>query len=181
MLLKKAQIEKPAYIFHNEYLGESYDVGAKILTLDDLKLAATSDVHLPTDFPNGQYVVSGMGIDWGGRGKERVSDTDDFISNTAIALGGMLPDGTIEVTWLHKVPYQIDLSDESKLIAQAAAAAHVDWMAMDYGGQGNVQLEMVRATGYPLERMVPFTYQVMAPSRPIVYYNPPQARGVRHS
>jgi hypothetical protein len=57
----------------------------------------------------------------------------------------------------------------------------VYYIGMDYGGQGNVQETLLVSRGWPLERIVPFTYAVMAPTRPIVFYNPPAGRGVRSS
>ncbi len=52
---------------------------------------------------------------------------------------------------------------------------------MDYTGQGNVQEQMVVAQGWPRERIVPFSYNVMQPRRPIVFYQPPKHFGVRNS
>lgn len=181
-VLKETQRNKPTYAFYNEVLGESFDVGAKILTADELHAACTVDpIDEPEQMPRGQYVAEALGIDWGGRGKEKTSDTDDFISNTAMALGGMLPDGTVEIKWLFKVPYVVDLSEEAKIAVRVAEHAHVEWLALDYGGQGNVQESQIRANGWPPQRVVPFTYTSMTPAKPIVFYNPPRQRGVRSS
>lgn len=173
--------DKPAYIFYNEVLGESYDIGAKILTEDELRNACTVEPCEPHLLPRGQYIAVSLGIDWGGRGKEKTSDTDDFISNTAMAVAGMLSDGTIEVKWLHKVPYTVDMSHEAEMAVNVAANTFSDYIAMDYGGQGNVQEAQIRAHGWPADRVVPFTYAVMTPTKPIVFYTPPKHRGVRLS
>jgi len=172
---------KATYVFHNEVLGESYDSDSKILTLDQLAAACKAVPCEPNNMHRGRYIATASGVDWGGRGKEKTSDTDDFISNTVIALAAMRPDGIIEIPWLYKVPYAIDMSHESQMAARISIDARCDYLAMDYGGQGNVQEGLVRANGFPVERMVPFTYAVMAPTRPIVYYSPPQDRGVRSS
>ena len=175
------QRDKPAYALYNEVLGESYDSGSKLITQADLVAAAVTEPREPRDMPKGRYVAVGMGIDWGGRGKEKTSDTEDFISNTAIAVGGMLPDGTIEIPWIHKIPYTIDTAEESSVAANAAMGAGVYYIGMDYGGQGNVQETLLVSRGWPLDRIVPFTYAVMAPTRPLIYYSPPAGRGVRSS
>lgn len=180
-LLLNYMREKPTFSFYNEILGEPYDTGAKLITAEDLRNAAVVPPLETHEIPRGRYIAVGTGVDWGGRGKEKVSDSDDFISNTAIAVGGMLPDGSIEIPWIHKIPYTIDSSSESEIVINAAMSSGTYYIGMDYGGQGNVQETLLLSKGWPAERVVPFTYQVMAPTRPIVFYNPPQARGVRSS
>jgi hypothetical protein len=172
---------KPTYVFFNEVLGESYDAGSKMITSDELKAAAVVEPCEPKNFPGGKYISSCLGIDWGGRGREKASDTEDFISNTAFALAGMCPDGTVEVNWLYKVPYTVDVANEAQVAVNVASDALLYWIAMDYGGQGNVQESLLKARGWPTERTIPFTYSVMPPTKPIVFYNPPMARGVRSS
>jgi hypothetical protein len=181
-LLKNFLREKPTYVSYNEVLGESYDVGSKIITAAELKAACTvKTLERPADMPSGQYIMEVLGIDWGGRGKEKTSDTDDFISNTAMALGGMNADGTVDINWLYKVPYTVDLSEEASLAVKVASDAHAEWISLDYGGQGNVQESQIRANGWSPSRIVPFTYSIMTPAKPIVFYSPPTSRGVRSS
>lgn len=180
-LLLDYRREKPSFAFYNEILGEPFDTGSKLITMEELHAAATVTPCEPSDVPRGRYLGTSLGIDWGGRGKERTSDSVDFISNTALAIAGILPDGSIDILWLHKVPYTIDTADESAIAANAAISAGCQYMGMDYGGQGNVQETLVVSRGWPLDRIVPFTYSVMAPTRPIVFYNPPAGRGVRSS
>ena len=180
-VLLETRDTKPAYAFHNEVLGESYDAGSKIITQEELVRACQTTPCEPKDIEPNQYTAMTTGIDWGGRGKEKTSDTDDFISNTAMAVGGMRPDGVIEIPWLHKVPYVVDISHESKMACNVAAQSRSDFIALDYGGQGNVQQAQVVGWGWPEERIIPFTYSVMAPTRPIVWYNPPASRGARSS
>lgn len=181
-VLKEIQRTKPAYVFYNETLGESFDSGAKLLTQEQLKAAAVVPPAPPGVYNPDGYVGSMLGIDWGGRGKERSTDSDDFISNTAFALAGLCPDGTVDVAWLHKIPYAIDISEESRIAVGTARKAMVSHIAMDYGGQGNVQEQRLIAEGFPRERIIPFTYAGnIQPRRPIVYYQPPKHYGVRSS
>jgi hypothetical protein len=180
-LLLNYQREKPTFAFYNEILGEPYDTGAKMITADDLRKAAVVPPVDTNQIERGRYIAVGVGVDWGGRGKEKTSDTDDFISNTAIAVGGMLPDGSIEIPWIHKIPYTIDSSMESEIVINAAMSSGAYYIGMDYGGQGNVQETLLQSKGWPPDRIVPFTYAVMPPTKPLVFYNPPAARGVRSS
>lgn len=181
-ILKQAQKDKPPYLFYNEYLGESFDSGTKMLTKDELVAAATAECYEPDEtYPSGQYVVNMLGVDWGGRGKEKTTDTDDFVSNTALALAGLRPDGVIEINWLHKVAYAMTHDIESEIVANVAARTNSAMVAMDYGGQGNVQEQLLMAKGWPREKVIPFTYNVMQARRPIVFYQPPRHFGVRNS
>ncbi len=182
-VLKEIQRDKPAYIFFNEVLGESYDIGAKIITKQQVEDACVCPPLQPGSlrFEASRYPMTALGIDWGGRGKEKPTDSDDFISNTAMALAGITADGCIDIRWLHKVPYTIDSSHEPEMAVNVAAEAQCDWVALDYGGQGNVQENAMRALGWPRELTCPFTYCVASPRRPIVFYEKPAHGGVRSS
>lgn len=180
-VLLETQRDKPTYIFFNEVLGEAYDSGAKMLTREQLIEACQVEPRKPHETHFSKYIATATGTDWGGRGKEKTSDTEDFISNTAMCTAGMRADGVVEIPWIHKVPYAVDMSHESQMVANISAQARADLVCMDYGGQGNVQEQQVRACGVPQDRIMPFTYSVMAPTRPIVFYTPPKWRGVRSS
>jgi len=169
------------YRYYNEILGLAFDAGSKLITAENLRNASTALAVEPEMTHMVPSVMTTLGIDWGGRGREKSTDDEDFISNTAMAIANLLPDGTVDVSWLYKVPYSVDPSSETEIAVRAAAASRAQYIALDYGGQGNVQESLLRGRGWPEERVVPFTYSVMAPSRPIIFYNPPQVRGVRSS
>lgn len=172
--------KKPTYTFYNETLGESYDTGAKLLTGDQLAAACTAVPQKPGDYHPDSHITTIIGCDWGGRGKEKTTDTDDFISNTVFALAGLNADGTIDIPWIYKVPYAVDLGEETSILAWAAGATFASHVAMDYGGQGNVQEQLLLAKGFPQERVIPYTYSGgLQPRRPIVFYQPPKHHGVR--
>jgi hypothetical protein len=174
--------EKPKYAFYNEILGESFDAGAKLLTAEELRSACTGPIiESPGQVNHDRYIMLAQGVDWGGRGKEKTSDSEDFISNTAVAIAGMRPDGVIEIPWLYKMPYELKHFEETRMVAQIAADARVDWLAMDYGGQGNVMEELVKAAGWPENRICPFTYVKPSRNAPIIKYTPPKHFGVRSS
>lgn len=180
-VIKDIQRTKPKYAFYNEVLGESFDSGSKMLTQDELRSACIIKRQDPQEFQHGRYIAVTCGVDWGGRGKEKTTDTDDFISNTALAVAGLTPEGVIEIPYLFRVPYELNHFSETRLVAQTAGIVRANWLAMDAGGQGNVLEEMVKSTGWPVERICPFTYAVMPRQRPLVHYKPPKAFGVRSS
>lgn len=172
----------PLYRFYNEILGESYDAGAKLITQKEIQEAAVVEPRPPTQLKRyGGFVIAGTGVDWGGRGKEKTTDTEDFISNTAVAIGGMRSDGIVEVCHLAKVPYEVNHQEEVRMVAEAASMSMADVLALDYGGQGNVMQSMLEGVGCPQDILMPFTYIGHTPRRPIVQYTPPATAGVRSS
>jgi hypothetical protein len=173
--------EKPKYIIWNEILGESLDVGQKLLTITDLKRAGTAPVTKPQQFPRSRYIMSVGGTDWGGKGKERVTDKEDFISNTALALGGMRNDGVIEIKWLYRTPYEANNYQEAKLVYETFRGVGVDWLAHDFGGAGNVREDIMINLGMPREKIAPFTYTRLSFNKPIVFFEPSGVRGARSS
>lgn len=173
--------EKPVYSFYNEILGLAFDSGSKLVTAEQLRAAAVAPSVEPEMTHTIPSIMTTLGLDFGGRGREKSTDNDDFISNTAMAIANMTPNGTIDISWIYKVPYSVDPTSETEIAVRAAMASRAQYIALDYGGQGNVQESLIRSRGWPEDRIVPFTYAVMSPSRPIVYYNPPQVRGVRSS
>jgi hypothetical protein len=172
-------MNKPKHIFFNESLGESYDTGQKLITIKDLKAAGTGKYIRPTQVDKRNYVMTSLGVDWGGKGKEKTTDQDEFISNTALAHAGIRADGKIEVTWGYITPYIADHFQEAGMVKEAAGLAGVDWVAHDYGGAGDVRESILVKLGYPLERVCPFTYMAMAPDKSIVDFNDPGNNGSR--
>lgn len=180
-IIKEFQARGPMYAFYNEVLGESYDIGAKIITSEQVKAAAIAPVHKPNEYPKGRFQMTVVGVDWGGRGKEKTNDTEEHVSNTAVSVAGLRGDGVIEINWLYKVPYEFDLKNESVITVETARLTHADFIAADYGGQGNVQQTLLEATGWPPEYIIPFTYTRMGMNKPIVHYEESKDTGVRSS
>ncbi len=180
-LIQQNLKEKPKYIIWNELLGESLDTGMKLLTLEELQAVSKLPAENPTTFNTGRYVKTALGVDWGGKGKEKVQDKDEFISNTALALAGLRSDGIVEIRWLWKTPYEANATAEAQMVVESASNARVDWMAHDFGGAGNVREDIILGSGYPAGKIAPFTYSIMSPNKPIVFYEPAGTRGVRSS
>jgi hypothetical protein len=100
--------------FYNECYGESYDHGAKLVSVTDLKGAAVltsrfnKNEHL-AHIHAGRYVDWGLGIDWGGGG---ISG----LSKTAIAIGGLRADGIVEVFYGHRSDTPNDFVGEAQKV-----------------------------------------------------------------
>jgi len=184
-VLMDAWKNKPKFYFYNEILGESYDAGTKLITAAELRAAATIVPQKPDAFESGRYQVSAIGIDWGGKGKETTKDAQEFISNTACALGGIDGSGIIDIVYLARTPYSMDYGAEARLMQEFAGQAQVDFIASDNAGAGDLREYVLRAAGVPPEKIVPFTYSVMSINKPIVFWETPtdtaNMRGARSS
>ncbi len=179
--VQNTRLKKPKFVFYNECLGESCDTGTKLLTIQELQGAAKLKHVDPADFHNGKYIKTALGVDWGGKGKEKTTDKDDFVSNTALALAGLRGDGVVEIPWLFKTPYTADHYEEADLVLKAAGKANVDWIAHDFGGAGNVRESIVLHQGWPYEKIAPLTYSIMSVNKPIIFYAPAGQDGARSS
>jgi hypothetical protein len=178
--------KKPKYYWMNELLGESYDSGTKLITQTEIRDAAIVEYTPPNLFSTGPYMSTALGIDWGGKGKERAKDREEFISNTALSLMGIRPDGVIEVRWLYRTPYSMNYTAEANLVHDVAKDATVNWVASDNGGAGDLREHVLMSAGVDPATIVPFTYSGnMGRGKPIVFYQPPadteSVRGARAS
>lgn len=161
---------KPKYLFYNEVLGESIDVGQKLITIGDLKAAGIGKYQSPSTFDRSNYIATAVGTDWGGKGKEKVSDTEEFISNTSLALGGIRGDGVVEITWGYQTQYSADHFREAGICKEAAGISGADIIAHDYGGAGDVRESILIKAGWPAGRILPFTYVAMGLNKNIVTF-----------
>lgn len=176
---------KPTYYWMNELLGESYDSGTKLVTEANLREASIVEYTTPENFPTRDYMFTSLGIDWGGKGKETVKDSEEFISNTAMALGGIRTDGRIEIKYLTRTPYSMDYTQEAEMARSIVNATTVDMVASDNGGAGDLREHVLKSAGVPGEMIIPFTYTNHSATRPIIFWEPPSAqvagRGARAS
>ncbi len=180
--LKRLERDLPPGKFANEYLGESYDSGAKLITTEEVKAAATVAWQEPKSPTVGHYVATTVGVDWGGKGKETAKATEEFISQTALAGAGLCGDGSVEIFWLWTTPYTASYDEEAQMTVQAASGFGAEWTAHDAGGGGDLRQNLMVSQGYPLGRLAPFTYTgITKAGRPIVWYQPPERPGARSS
>jgi hypothetical protein len=181
-ILKDAQEDKPPYIFYNEWLGCSFDSGAKLITWTDLEKAAVVPWKSLDEIQGcSGYLMSSVGVDWGGKGKLTDKSKQEFISNTAMAIAFLRDDHRIEIPWLFTTPYEASYDEEAQMALSAFAACEATWMAHDAGGGGDLRQSIMTAKGLPLEDIAPYTYGALGADKPIVYYKPPEREGARVS
>jgi len=165
----------PQYVFQNEVLGESCDLGHKLITYDELREVCVlnkNDPHIAADLRN-KYHMLVMGVDWGGKGLKEVS-------YTTVAIMGLLPEGgPLHVIYAERLSRALDDIEEAKILLNYYKMFGCYWFAHDYGGSGSVKEILMVQQGLPLDRIMPLHY-VPGSTQGILTYKPPGGGRVRH-
>ena len=145
-------------LFYNEVLGESVDAGQKLISVTDLRAAASLPwTNNPQD-PSPEimkrrrrYQWTVLGVDWAGGG-------ETAISFTVMALLGILPDGTIDVLWGKRFTASLDHLAEAQECKHWMDYFKVDSIAHDYTGAGSLRESYLLNNGVPIECTIPIQY-----------------------
>jgi hypothetical protein len=140
--------------FLNEVLGESCDVGTKLVTLTDIKQASTLNKNEEREALKqvGKYAYRSMGVDWGGGGEEE-------ISYTALCIVGRNPrNGKMECIYAKRLHAGFSHVEEAREIMRLFKAFQCHYFCHDYGGSGSVREALMVQSGFPLEKILPFMY-----------------------
>jgi hypothetical protein len=147
--------------YYNEVLGESYDVGAKLLTETDLKKAALLNLENKPDHPIeavkrcDQYILRVLGVDWGGGGEAG-------LSWTAMAVVGLRGDGRLDVIYGRRLLTPNDSLAEAQEILNVYRMFRCHHIAHDYNGAGAIRELIIHQAGVALEKIVPMVYMATA-------------------
>jgi len=153
-LLAKREIVAPN-VFYNEVLGESVDIGQKLVTETELRAACVLPWHNNERDPSPEmlkllkhYKMRVMAIDWGGGG-------EDEVSFTALALMGITPgDNKIHVLWGKRLKTPNDHMREAREVLHWCRQFGVDLIAHDYSGAGSLRETVLVQCGFPVERIM---------------------------
>ncbi len=155
--------------YYNEVLGESYDVGTKLINQSELEKACTLG-WANTERPHpralaaaANYPVRCLAVDWGGGGEEEVSFT-------VLAVLGFRPDGQIDVIYGRRLLTPHDHLEEAIQIIRTYRMFDCNMMAHDYTGAGSLRETVCVQAGLPLETMMPMMYCRTARSGPITFH-----------
>lgn len=171
--------------FINEVLGESSDVGTKLISQSDL-ISACKLYNKPNKIKEAlinaeQYLDVAVGVDWGGStsvyGTNRAAlllKPQDAQSYTALAIVGIKPDGRIDVLYT----FRFDISNDHIEEARACLSAWNDvdrrrsrtLFCHDFGGAGSVRETLMIQLGLPLPLVFACQY-VSAPQSGILEAN----------
>ena len=160
LLAKKAgKGNTPLHVFFNEVCGESYDAGAKMVTVTDLKKAACLPWQnkLEEAKPRiGEYKYRICAVDWGGGGVDKKGKADEkYRSYTSIAVLGMLPNGDIHVIYGIRSLHPHAHVYESKLIMGIVNHFKCSHVVHDFTGAGSRQETILCMAGWPRDRIIP--------------------------
>lgn len=144
--------------FCNEILGESVDVGQKLVSMTELKKAG----RLPwVNNPNNpdrqiydrldEYEHRVLGVDWGGGG-------DEAMSYTVFTLLGYKPGGRIDVLWGKRLPSSQEHLKEGAELKFWMERFRAHYIAHDYTGAGTVRETLIRQAGIPADRILSMQY-----------------------
>lgn len=171
--------------FLNEVLGESCDVGVKLVTLTDIRnvsvlnknerRAALNRVH--------EFRFRVLGVDWGGGGEELVSTTTYCVSGLNVRTG------KTECIFTARLHAGMSHDEEARVLIQEFSAFQCHAMAHDYGGAGSVRETLMIQAGLPINKIIPFMYVRASAKRmvelkrpgdgnPRVYYTLDKARSL---
>ena len=167
--------------FNNEVLGESHDVGSKLINLTDLLGASrlpwknnpeNPDPEILRRLEANEYPLVVLGIDWGGGGK-------DEVSYTKLALVGWRSDGMMDCLWGRQLTTPQDHVREALQVREAIAKFRPHLVAHDFSGAGTFRETMLVQTGVPVDRLVPVAY-VRSASRRLMHHVAPSKTQPRH-
>lgn len=174
-LLQKRDKVAPA-VYLNEVLGESCDVGTKLVTRDEL----INSCQLPwrNTFNDARdvrmierYIQRILGVDWGGGGL-------DEVSYTTLSVVGMRWDGRLEMIYGERLHSAVSDVDEVARILELFRIFQCKFLAHDFCGSGSVHETLLIQAGMPLQRILPMAY-VFAPTRNVIYLQAPETHGSR--
>lgn len=147
--------------FYNEILGESYDVGTKLVNLTDLQRACTLPWRNVPDSPLQalgsirNYDLRILAVDWGGGGEQKVSFT-------VLVVLGRRPDGRIDVIYGRRLLTPHDQLREAEEVLRCFQLFGCHFLCHDYTGAGSLRESFCVQAGLPLERIIPVQYVASA-------------------
>lgn len=153
-------------IFYNEILGESCDIGAKLVTETELRKASQLPVMM--SYSTGRKVTSAygfisLGVDWGGRG-------EDELSRTKAAVLGMRTDGRCDVLYAEDMSNMEDPGQEVARTIQLFHDFNCKVLAHDAAGTAGMRDVLLNHARFPRNQIMPMSY-VSAWSKDLLFYH----------
>lgn len=162
-----------ANVFYNEVLGESYDLGARLFTVTDIKAAAIlheNSIEQARDTID-NYTHRVLGVDWGGGGA-------DETSFTTIAVLGMRSSGKVDVIYGWRSLRPHDHVYEAKQVLRLCATFRCSHIMHDYSGAGDTRTTFMTMAGFPQDRIMSIQY--VGTGHGLIKHNPPDGSNPRH-
>jgi len=186
--------DMPEAQFDNECLAISSDVGAKLVTEDQLKNCAQLE-HRSLDRirgarQSGEWEILVSATDWSGKGSSKksakaIEETGlEYNSYTAHAVVGLRRGADVpEVVYLDRMPYDSDYVKDAESSVNVYMGSGADIYAHDFTGAGSVKETLVKqygiGRGMNMNNIMPVFYTSNAPNKPILHFDS-QAGAVQH-
>jgi len=167
-LLKKRD-RYDATKFMNEVLGESSDVGVKLVTLSDIRSASVLNKNTREEALKqcNKYSHRVLSVDWSGGGEDGLSTT------TYCVTGRNVHNGKTECFYTARLHAALGHHEEARHLLMEFKAFRCHLFAHDFGGAGTLRETLMIQAGIPIDRIVPFVY-VRASVKKMVEFNKPQ-------
>ena len=156
---------EPEYKFMNEKLGESSDVGSKLLTEAELKAACSLDYNNTleeAEVKSKHYSFTIMGVDWGGGGMRMKGTKKGGMvigtSFTAVAVLGCRPDGKMDMLYGARFAASTQYEQEVVRIMDIYKRLGCNCIAHDYAVAGSLREVLLLQRGMPKTNITPFVY-----------------------
>jgi hypothetical protein len=161
--------------FYNEVLGESAEMGIRLVTKQDI---IDASVLGPNDFKKcidkfRRCKVRVLAVDWGGGGIDEISYT------TAALVGLNASTGKIECHYCLRFHAGHNHDQEAKELLNLFREGACHWFAHDFGGAGSVRETLMIQAGLPLKNILGFSYVKASTNRNMVVYHPPAIGEIR--
>lgn len=153
--------------FYNEVCAESYDQGARLITLAELQAAASLDIRSIEHAVEmaDRYEQVAIGVDWGGGGLKGDS-------LTKIAVAGAHMDGSIDIIFGQASNTPHNQAREASLVRKRFAQFRADIIAHDFAVAGELRDKFLIDNGFPPQFIMPVQY-VPGMRQKIIKWNPP--------
>lgn len=180
---KEGRGNVPIHVFYNEVCGESWDSGAKLVTVTELRRAANlgwpNKIDEATKHIN-DYIHRFVAVDWGGGGVNKGKSDLALQSYTVIAVCGLSPNGQVHVLYAHRCLTPNAHIAEAKLILDMLNLFECSHVVHDYTGAGTVRETVMLQAGLKPHQLLPVSYTGPAKGDIIIFKPPTQTHNRAH-
>jgi hypothetical protein len=173
------------HVFINEVLGESSAAGNQLITLADVRRAATLPWDNRPDDPDAtfwdwleDYPFRVLSVDWGGGGEARRRTVGkhggivELNSYTKMALIGFRADGQLHILWGKQLLTPHEHAREAAEVFHWFTRFRPNILPHDYTGAGAVRETILVQAGVPVEAIMAVAY-VRSASASLIQFIPP--------
>lgn len=173
LLKKRDRYDKTKFM--NEVLGESSDVGVKLVTLTDIRNVSVlnkNDWHAALKEVR-KYTHRVLAVDWSGGGEDGMSTT------TYCVIGRNVHTGKTECFYTGRMHASLGHDEEAQQLITIFKAFRCHLFAHDFGGAGTVRETLMVQAGLPVDRIVPFVYVRASVKKMVEFKKPKPGSGER--